>query len=175
MTGGSVERAAFRILDARVVVERSFLGAASVVDALFAGQRVDVGRVKIEIARQRAKLRGLRDAAERIFRRDLGQLQRGLQHAVEGFAGEVARISAGGTLAVKNPHADGARAGFFERFDLAQAHERGKFVALADYAFGGGGASGHGSADDVLRNFSKISFQFLVLGSQFSLRHRKIR
>ena len=76
---------------------------------------------------------------------------------------------------MKNPHADGARAGFLQCLHLTQAHERGKFVALADDAFGGGGASGHGTADDVLRNFSKISFQFLVSSFQLSLSHKKIR
>ena len=63
---------------------------------------------------------------------------------------------------MKHAHADGPGAGFFQRFHLAQADERGEFVAFADYAFGGGRASGHGAADDVLREFSKISFQFLV-------------
>ncbi len=113
VAGGGVERAAFGILDARVVVERGLLGAAGVVDALFAGKRVDVGGVKIEIARERAELRSFGNAAEGIFRSDPGQLERGLQHAVESFAGEVAGIGAGGTLSVKHPHADGARAGFF--------------------------------------------------------------
>ena len=85
-------------------------------------------------------------------------------------AGKVAGISAGGTLAVENAHADGAGAGFFQRLHLAQADERGEFVALADYALGGGRASGHGAADDVLREFAKISFQFLVLVSEFGHR-----
>ena len=42
------------------------------------------------------------------------------------------------------------RAGFFQGFDLAEAHERGEFVAFADHAFGGSRAAGHGAADDVL-------------------------
>ena len=171
VAGGGVERSAFGILDARIVVERGFLGAAGVVDALFAGQRVDVGGVEIEIAGQRAELRGLGNAAEGIFRGNLGQLQRGLQHAVERVAGEVAGIGAGRTLAVKYAHADGTRAGFFQRLNLAQAHQRGEFIAFADHAFRGGRASGHGAADDVLREFSKISFQFLVSSFQLSLRH----
>ena len=50
VTGGGVERAAFGILDARIVVERRFLSAASIVDALFAGKRIHVGVVEIEIA-----------------------------------------------------------------------------------------------------------------------------
>ena len=113
VAGGGVERSAFGILDARIVVERGLLGAAGVVDALFAGKRVHVGGVEIEIAGERAELRGFGNAAEGIFGSDLGQFQRGLQHAVESFAGEVAGIGAGGALAVKHAHADGARAGFF--------------------------------------------------------------
>ena len=124
------------------------------------GKRVDVGGVEIEIAGERAQLRGFGNAAEGIFGGDFGQLQRRLQHAVESFAREVAGIGAGGTLAVEHAHADGAGAGFFQRFHLAQADERGEFVAFADYAFGGGGAAGHGAADDVLRDFAKIGFQF---------------
>jgi hypothetical protein len=65
---------------------------------------------------------------------------------------------------VKYAYADGTRARFFERFDLAEAYEGGEFVALADYAFGGSRASGHGSADNVLRYFAKIGFQFRVSG-----------
>ena len=75
---------------------------------------------------------------------------------------------------MKDAHADGAGAGFFQRLDLAQADQRGKFIAFADDAFGGGGASGHGPADDVLGYFSKISFQFLVSGFQ-CFWHKKIR
>ena len=66
---------------------------------------------------------------------------------------------------MKHAHADGARAGFFQCFDLAQANQRGEFVAFADYAFGGGGASGHGAADDVLGELRED--QFLVSGFQF--------
>ena len=56
--------------------------------------------------------------------------------------------------------------GLLQSLDLAQADESGKFIALADDAFGGGGASGHGAADDVLGHFAEIGFQFL--GSGFS-------
>ena len=38
VSGGGVEGAAFGVLDARIVVERGFFGAAGVLDALFAGQ-----------------------------------------------------------------------------------------------------------------------------------------
>ena len=61
-------------------------------------------------------------------------------------------------------------AGFFQRFYLAQTDQGGEFVAFADYTFRGGGAAGHGSADDVLGEFSKIGFQFRFLVS--SLWHR---
>ena len=61
VAGGGVERSAFGILDARVVVERGFLGAAGVVDALFAGQRVDVCGVEIEIARKASPVARLRE------------------------------------------------------------------------------------------------------------------
>ncbi len=112
---------------------------------------------------------------EGIFGRDLRQLQRGLQHAVEAVAREVAGISAGRALAVKYAHADGSRAGFFQRLDLAQADERGEFVAFADYALGGGRAAGHGAADDVLREiFRRSVFQFLssseIISSEISRR-----
>ena len=50
VAGSSVERSAFGVLDARVEVERGFLGAACVRDAFFTRKRIHVGRVKIEIA-----------------------------------------------------------------------------------------------------------------------------
>src|SRR4029077_16388596 len=42
VAGGGIERSAFGILDARIVIKRGFFSAASVVDALFAGKRVYV-------------------------------------------------------------------------------------------------------------------------------------
>ena len=63
---------------------------------------------------------------------------------------------------LEDADADGSRSGFFERFDLAEADERGEFIAFADYAFGGGGAAVHGAADDVLGEFAKVSFEFRV-------------
>ena len=95
---------------------------------------------------------------KRIFRRDLRKLQRGLHHAVEALRGEIAGVGAGRALAIKHAHADGSRSGFFQRFDLAEAHQRGEFIAFADYAFGGGGAAIHGAADDVLGEIAEVSF-----------------
>jgi hypothetical protein len=54
VAGGGVERSAFRVLDARVEVERGFFGATGVVDAIGARQGVDVFVIEIEIAGQRA-------------------------------------------------------------------------------------------------------------------------
>ena len=150
VAGGGVEGSAVGILDARIEIERGFFGAAGVVDAIGAGERVDVFVVEIEIAGELAELGGFGDSAEGIFGGDLREFQRGLDHAVEAVTGEVAGVGAGGALAIEDANADGARAGFFQGFDLAEADERGEFVAFADYAFGGGGAAGHGAADDVL-------------------------
>ncbi len=71
MAGGGVERSAFRILDAGIEIERGFLGAARVIDAIGAGKRIHVFVIEVEVAGKRAKLRGFGDAAERVFRRDL--------------------------------------------------------------------------------------------------------
>ena len=109
-------------------------------------------------------MRGFGNSAEGIFRSDLREFERGLDHAVEAGAGEVAGVGAGGALAEEDADADGARAGFFQGFDLAEADERGEFVAFADYAFGGGGAAGHGAADDVRGELAKIGFLFRVSG-----------
>ena len=54
MAGGGVERSAFGILDARIEIERGFFGAAGVVDAIGAGQRINVFVIEIEIAGERA-------------------------------------------------------------------------------------------------------------------------
>jgi hypothetical protein len=61
-------------------------------------------------------------------------------------------------LTSEHPHTDRSRSGFFEGFDLAEADERGEFIAFADYAFGGGCATIHGAADDVLGEVAKISY-----------------
>ncbi len=108
LAGGSVKRTAFGVLDAGVVVERGFLGAARVVDAFFSRQRIHVGGVEIEIAGERAQLRRFGKSGKRIFRGDLRQLQRGLHHAVETLAGKVAGVGAGGALALEYPHANGS-------------------------------------------------------------------
>ena len=158
VAGGGVERSAFGILDARIEIERGFFGAAGVVDAIWAGQRINVFVIEIEIAGERAELRRLRNSAERIFGSDLRKLQRRLHHAVEAGGREVAGVGAGGALAVEDADADGSRSGFFQGFDLAEAHESGEFVAFADYAFGGGCAAVHGAADDVLGEGAEVSF-----------------
>src|ERR1700676_1596702 len=106
VTGGSVKRPAFRILDARVEIERSLFSAAGVVDAIRAGQRIYIFMVKIEIALERAKLRSFRDSAERIFGCDLRKFERGLYHAVEAGAGKIAGVCAGSALAIEDAHAN---------------------------------------------------------------------
>src|SRR5271168_277557 len=137
MAGRGVERSAVGILDARIVIERSLLGAAGIADALFARKRVNVGIIKIEIAGQGAELRGVGDSGEGIFRSDFRKLNGGLDHAIQSFAGKVAGIGAGGALSVEYTDADGFRAGLLQSLDLAEANERGEFVALADDALGG--------------------------------------
>ena len=125
-----------------------------------AGKRVDVFVIEIEIAAELAKLTARGDSAEGIFGGDLGEFESGLHHAVEASAGEVAGVGAGGALSEEDAHADGLRAGFFQGLDLAEADERGEFVAFADDAFGGGGAAFHGAGDDVLGDVAQVSFGF---------------
>ena len=67
--GGGVERSAFGVLDARIGVERGLFGAARVLDALGAGQRVNVLVIKIEVAGKRSEFRGFRNSGVRIFGR----------------------------------------------------------------------------------------------------------
>jgi hypothetical protein len=113
--------------------------------------------IEVEIAGELAELFSRRDAAKRIFRRDLRQLQRRLHHPVKPCAGKIARVRAGRALSEEDADADRFRPGLFQGLDLTEAHERGEFVTLADNAFGGGGAASHGAADDVLRDFAEIS------------------
>src|SRR5208283_5390502 len=127
-----------------------FFGAAGVVDAVGAGQRVHIFVVEIEIARELTELRGFGNSPEGVFGRDFRQFQRGLYHAVETFAREIARVGAGSALSEEDAHADGFRSRFLQGFDLAKANQGGEFVAFTDDAFGGGGATFHRAADDVL-------------------------
>ena len=78
----------------------------------------------------------------------------------------------GGALSEEDADADGFRAGFFQGLDLAEADESGEFVAFADDAFGGGGASGHGASDDVLGDFAEVGFEFRVSSFEFSWGHK---
>ena len=59
--GGGVERSAFGVLDARIGIERGLFGAARVLDALGAGQRVNVFVIKIEVARKAIRASRLRE------------------------------------------------------------------------------------------------------------------
>ena len=164
VSGSGVERSAFAVLDARIEIERGFFRATRVVDAIGAGQGVDVFVIEIEIAGNRTELRRLGDSAERIFRGDLRQFQRRLHHAIEACAGKIAGVGAGRALSEEHAHANRLRSGFFQSLDLAETDERGEFIAFADHAFGGSSATGHGAADDILRDFrrSVSSFEFLV-------------
>jgi hypothetical protein len=56
--------------------------------------------------------------------------------------------------------------------DLAEANERGEFIAFADDALGGGGAASHGAADDILRDFAEVSFGFRSSSYDLSRRHK---
>ena len=177
--GGGIERSAFRVLDAWVEIESGFLGAAGVFDAVFAGKRIDVFVVEIEIAGNLAELLRLRNSAKGIFGSNLRKLQRGIDHAIEAVAGKITGVGAGCALAAKHAHANGARSGFFESFDLAQADQCGEFVAFADYAFGGGGAAVHGAADDVLGKILQIGcyfvFEFQLVIINFSASEISVR
>src|ERR1700733_11306008 len=173
VAGGGVKRSAFRILDARVEIKRRFFGAAGVVEGIRAGPGINILVIKVEVTGERAQLRGFRNPAKWIFRCDLRKLQRGLHHPVEAGAGEITGVGAGSTLAIKHAHANRSRTGFFQRFDLAETDQRGEFIAFAHYALGNRGAAVHGTADDVLRNLAKISFQFRVSGFELSGRHKK--
>ena len=62
-------------------------------------------------------------------------------------------MSAGGTLSIKNAHADGFGSSFLQSLDLAETDKRRKFVALPYDALGGACAALHGPMDDVLGEF----------------------
>ena len=105
---------------------------------------------------------GVGDSAEGIFGGDLREFEGGLHHAVEAGFGEIAGVGAGGALSEEDADSDGLGAGFFQGFDLAEADERGEFVAFADDAFGGGGAACHGAGDDVGGDFAEVGCEFRV-------------
>ena len=69
VSGGGVEGSAVGVLDARIEIERGFFGAAGVVDAVGAGERVDVFVIEIEIARELAELVDAREFRRRDLRR----------------------------------------------------------------------------------------------------------
>ena len=165
VAGGGVEGSAFGVFDARVEIEGGFFGAAGIVDAIGAGERVDVFVIEIEVGGELAELGGLGDASEGIFGGDLGKLESGVHHAVEAGRRKVTGEGAGGALAAEDADSDGAGAGFFQGLDLAEADERGEFIAFADDAFGGSGASVHGLADDVLGEGAEVGFECGVASS----------
>ena len=173
VSGGGVEGSAFGVLDARIEIERSFFGATRVFDAIGAGKRVDVFVVEIEIAFKLAELISRGNSTEGIFGGDLRELERGAHHAVETGFGEIGGVGAGGALSEEDADSDGFGAGFFQGFDLAEADERGEFVAFADYAFGGSGSAFHGAGDDVLGDVFQVGFGFSAFRFEFSWGHRK--
>ena len=168
VSGGGVERSAFAVLDARIKIKRGFFRATRVIDAIGAGQRINIFVIEIEVAGNRTELRRLGDAAKRIFRGDFRQFQRRLHHAVEACAGKIAGVGAGRALSEEHAHANRLRSGFFQSLDLAETYQRGEFIAFADHAFGGGGATGHGAADDILRDFAEIGFSFRASSFELS-------
>ena len=80
------------------------------------------------------------------------------------IGGEIAGVGAGGALPEEDAHADGARAGLFQGFDLAEAHDGRKFIAFADYALGRRRAALHGAADNVGGDFFEIGCEFCFAG-----------
>src|ERR1019366_1819490 len=108
--GSGVERSAFGVLDAGIGVERSLFGAARVLDALGAGQRVNVLVIKMEVAGKGSELAGFGNSRVRVFGSDLCQFERRLQHPLYTGGGEITGISAGCALPEEDADADGARA-----------------------------------------------------------------
>ena len=150
---GRVEGAAFGVGDARVGVERRFLGTARVVDAISRGERIHVVVVKLEVAFQLAQLRGLGNSGEWIFAGDLRQGQRRIHHCSTAFRRQVAGVGAGGALSKEDAHADGLGAGFLQRLHFAQTDHGGELAAVHGYSFGGGGSALHGAAHHVGGDF----------------------
>ena len=136
MSRGCIEGTAIRILDARIQIQSRFLGSPRVVDALRTRKRVDVFVIEIEIARQRPQLRGLRNSAVRIFRGNLGQLQRRIQHAIDARAGKVARVGACRALAEEDPHPNRLRSRLFQSLYLPQTNHGREFVAFTNHGLG---------------------------------------
>src|SRR5207249_6221827 len=60
VAGSSVERAAFRILDARIVIERGFRCSTRVANTLCARKGLDGRKIRFEIAGGRSELRRVR-------------------------------------------------------------------------------------------------------------------
>ncbi len=168
VSGGGVEGSAFGVFDAGIEVERGLFGAAGVVDAIGSGKRIDIFVIEGEVPLKLAELIGGGDTAEGIFGGDLGEFERGVHHAVEAGFGEIAGVGAGGALSEEDADSDGFGAGFFQSLGLAEADEGGEFVTFADDAFGGGGTSGHGAADDVGGDFAKVGGQFGGASFEFS-------
>ena len=66
--GGGVEGCAVGVLEARVKIERCFFGAAGIVDAVGAGERIDIFVIEIEIAGELSRVSRLRECRRRDLR-----------------------------------------------------------------------------------------------------------
>src|ERR1019366_10100713 len=96
--GGSVERSAFGVFDAGIGVERGLFAAARVVDALGAGEGIDILVIEMEVSGKRTEFAGFGNSGVGVFRTDLREFQRGLQHALDAGGGKIAGVGAGGAL-----------------------------------------------------------------------------
>lgn len=119
------------------------------------------GRLLVDVVEVKA-LRGgivlaeggsLGQAGEGILAGDADEGDGSGDEAVDGFGGEVGGTGAGGALCGsggdEDAEADGAGAGFFESFDVAETDLGGEFVALVDDGLGVGRSGFEGSGEDV--------------------------
>ncbi len=137
-------------------LDRRFLGATRIVDAVGGRKRVHIVVVEAEIAFELAQLRRLGNSGEGVFAGDLRQRQRRVDQLLHAFGSQVAGVGAGGALSEEDAHADALRAGLFQRLDFAEPDDGGELAAIHGDGFGGGGSALHGAPDHVGRNFLQI-------------------
>src|SRR5208282_2523884 len=164
LAGRGVEGSALGVLDAGIGVERGLFGATRVLDALRAGQRVNVFVIKLEISRKRTEFGAFGNSGVWVFRTDLRQFERRLQHALDAGSGKIARMRAGRALSEEDANAYRPRSRLLQGLDLAETHHGRKFVAFADDTLGRRSAALHRAADHVGGQLSKVDCRLCFAG-----------
>ena len=155
--GRATERSALAVRDPRVVVARGLLADLRGGDRLGGIDATAFGVEQVELRRlARIELRVVGRAGERILLRELDELERIADEALDARFGEVARRRGRDLPALHHAQTGGAMRRFLDELGLAEPNARRQLGARAQEALGDGRTTLRRHGDDAFSELDEL-------------------